>query len=110
MSMNIIKQSFLYKIFSKYSAEGHVKKMINVSSMAKMFENSDAGQEKTYKRSTSGGKKKTPEISLDEILKEGIRTLFFISLLISTYFVNVVEQISFDSTDVSTTSDAVILR
>ena len=53
------------------STEGHIKKRIKVSSIAKIFENSDATQERICKRSNSSGKPRPPELSFDDVLKEG---------------------------------------
>ena len=60
-----------YKI-SKYSTESHMKKRIKVSRIAKIFENADATQERIYKRQNSWGKSRSPELSFDDVLKEGI--------------------------------------
>ena len=63
-----------YKI-SKYSTESHMKKRIKVSRIAKIFENADATQERIYKRQNSWGKSRSPELSFDDVLKEGFLSL-----------------------------------
>ena len=95
-----------------------------MSRIAKIFENSDTTQERIYKKQNSWGKLRSPELSFDDVLKEGFLFLshLFISMGIDDQTLCLVEQISFETTDVSSptprtptptallTSDDVILR
>ena len=60
-------------IISKYATGSDIKRTDSkISLIAKMFENSSDPQDKVFRRNNSRGKKSSPEINIEETLKESM--------------------------------------